>query len=252
MEALPRLLESNPPGKHQALQYGVLPLLVHLLRSSPSTHTVSAAAHTLAVLAEGDTELQGQITAAGGLSALIDKLDTANNSSTAAAPPEAQAAAASAAAAAAATAAAEVVAKAAAESNQQQQQQQQQESSESSASAVAAVAAAEDGVAAGNNGSSNGVAAVLPQLPGSQAAAAMAVAAAAAADVAVADARQAVTQQHAAGVRVRVACLQVGAVCTLSSLKHCTHGRFCLGVIRVDSWAFTEYAWWRLGLEHAS
>ena len=208
MEALPRLLESNTPGKHQALQYGVLPLLVHLLRSSPSTNTVSAAAHTLAVLAEGDTELQGQITAAGGLSALIDKLDTSNNSSTAAAPPEAQAAAASAAAAAAATAAAEVVAKAAAES--EQQQQEQQEGSHSSASAAAAV---EDGVtAAGSNGSSNGVAAVLPQLPGSQAAAAMAVAAAAAADVAVADAKQAVAQQHAAGLRVRVACLQVGDV----------------------------------------
>lgn len=50
MRALPTLLDGNRQGKQQALQYGVLPLLVHLLRSSPSPVTLTAAAHTLAVL----------------------------------------------------------------------------------------------------------------------------------------------------------------------------------------------------------
>jgi G3E family GTPase len=111
MNALPNLLACNPKGKQQALQYGVLPLLIHLLCSSPSPVTLVAAARTLAVLAAGDTELQGQITSAGGLHVLLDKLDSANTA--AAAAPEAQAAAAS-AAAAAAIAAADAVAKAAA------------------------------------------------------------------------------------------------------------------------------------------
>jgi hypothetical protein len=111
MTALPSLLDGNPAGKQQALHYGMLPLLVHLLRSSPSPTTLAAAAHSLAVLAVHNSELQGQVTAAGGLSALMDRLDpeaAQRDSSTAA-----QAQAALAAAAAAAAAAAEAVAMAA-------------------------------------------------------------------------------------------------------------------------------------------
>lgn len=108
MNALPSLLNGNQTGKQQALGYGVLPLLVHLLRSSPSPVTVVSAARTLTVLADHNTELQGQIISAGGLQALLDKLDPANAAA-------AVATAAQAAAAAAASAAAVAVAKAAAD-----------------------------------------------------------------------------------------------------------------------------------------
>jgi len=206
MAALPTLLDGNGPGKQQALQYGVLPLLVHLLRSSPSPTTLTAAAHSLAVLSERDTELQGQVTAAGGLSALLDKLDTSNGPTPAAAA-EAQAAAAEAAAAAAAAAAAEVVAKAAAEAAAQSQQRG------SGLPAAGEEAEGEDdsyGSSEGGSDEGSSTAAVLQQLPGSQAAAAMAVAAAAS-EAAVSDAMQALVARRIAAVRVRVACLQAVA-----------------------------------------
>lgn len=103
MCALPRLLDGNAPAKAQALQYGLLPLLVHLLRSSPVPTTIAAAAHTLAVLSVRDSELQGTIASTGGLGALLDRLDPD------AAVTQAAAAAAAAAADAAASAAAAAV-----------------------------------------------------------------------------------------------------------------------------------------------
>jgi hypothetical protein len=203
MTALPSLLDGNAGGKAQALQYGVLPLLVHLLRSSPSPTTVAAAAASLAVLADRDTELQGQITAAGGLSALLDRLDPEAAASSGAPPAAqaaaAQAAAATAAAAAAATAAAEAVAKAA-----------QERAAAASASAGGAPAAdggggAESGAVDGHGNSSNPATAPAAgqQLADSDAAAAMA-----AANVAAADASLAAAAQRLASIRVRSACLR--------------------------------------------
>jgi hypothetical protein len=201
MTALPALLEYNPQGKAQALQYGVLPLLVHLLRSSPSAVTLAAAANTLAVLAERDTELQGAITAAGGLAALLDRLEPSNTSAAAAA--EAAQAAAAAAAAAAATAAAEVVARAASES--------QQDGSTAAAAAGDGEGAGDggNGIAPGSSSSSGGAAVLGSQV--NMAAMAAAAAAAAAADTGAADAETAAAARRVAAAGVRVACLKATA-----------------------------------------
>jgi hypothetical protein len=78
LTALCRLLRaSGQPGRRVAISMRAVPLLVRLLSSAPSGATVQAAARALAEIGEADAETRSQVVLAGGLQALMDRLESA-------------------------------------------------------------------------------------------------------------------------------------------------------------------------------
>ena len=76
LAALARLLRgSGAPGRRAAIQARGAPLLVRLLRAAPSPRAAAAAAGALAEIAAEDAETRSHVVQAGGLAALMERLE---------------------------------------------------------------------------------------------------------------------------------------------------------------------------------